>query len=312
MSCKHPGAFAHVTAWGGLRGPAAVVLLGILAGCAGLPDRIASLEDARTQVGSVAANEEVQRYSAEEINEARRHLAAADEAVEDGRPLEEIEHHAYMARQVAAIADARARQQAAEATIAQAGQARERIRLEARTRQAESAQARAEQAQARAEQSMAAAREARQASQQLEQESAHLRSQLADLEAKQTSRGWVVTLGDVLFDTAKAELKSGANRVIDQLVTLLRENPDRSLLIEGFTDSRGAESYNMDLSQRRADALRQALINAGVDPQRLQTRGYGESFPVASNDNPAGRQLNRRVEVVVSNEQGEIPMRSMR
>jgi outer membrane protein OmpA-like peptidoglycan-associated protein len=120
----------------------------------------------------------------------------------------------------------------------------------------------------------------------------------------------VLTLGDVLFDVGKSELKTGGLRAIDELARFLGEYPQRVVLIEGFTDSSGSDETNLALSQRRADAVRSALIERGVTAERVRTRGYGETFPKASNDTPAGRQLNRRVEVVISDETGVIPERT--
>jgi outer membrane protein OmpA-like peptidoglycan-associated protein len=105
----------------------------------------------------------------------------------------------------------------------------------------------------------------------------------------------------VLFDTGRAELKSGADRQLDTVANFLEQNPERHVLIEGFTDSVGTEDYNRGLSERRAEAVRSALLSRGVDAGRIQVRGYGEEFPVGTNADAGGRQLNRRVEVIVSN-----------
>ena len=120
----------------------------------------------------------------------------------------------------------------------------------------------------------------------------------------------MLTLGDVLFDTGRAELKPGAERTIDKLTSFLNENPERKVQIEGFTDSQGTDEYNQQLSQRRADAVASAIIGRGIQSDRVRARGYGEEFPVASNDNAGSRQRNRRVEVVVSNGDQPVPERS--
>jgi outer membrane protein OmpA-like peptidoglycan-associated protein len=109
----------------------------------------------------------------------------------------------------------------------------------------------------------------------------------------------VLTLGDVLFDTGRAELNPGAARKLDQLAQFLTDHADRRVQIDGFTDSVGSDSYNLELSQERADSVRRALLARGIDSSRIGTQGYGKAFSVASNADSGGRQLNRRVEVVI-------------
>jgi outer membrane protein OmpA-like peptidoglycan-associated protein len=126
-----------------------------------------------------------------------------------------------------------------------------------------------------------------------------LAAELAELNAKKSDRGMVLTLGDVLFEFDKAQLLPGANRTIDQLAAFLSEHTDRSVLIEGHTDSIGSESYNIELSQRRAEAVRNALLSRQIPFYRIVSKGYGKSYPVAGNDSEAGRQQNRRVEIII-------------
>src|SRR5208337_2381343 len=125
-------------------------------------------------------------------------------------------------------------------------------------------------------------------------QSARLQAEIDALKATPTPRGLVITLGDVLFDTGRADLKPGAARKLDQLAQFLTEHPDRRVQIDGFTDSVGTDSYNQDLSQRRADRVRSSLIASGIDPSRIASQGYGKEFPVADNTDSGGRQLNRR------------------
>ena len=126
-----------------------------------------------------------------------------------------------------------------------------------------------------------------------------LEQELAKLKAEETERGLVLTLGDVLFESNMSDLKAEALHDLYVLVTFLKEHPDRNILIEGHTDSVGAESYNLELSQRRAAAVRHFLVRNGIDPERITARGYGQAHPVASNATKVGRQENRRVEVVI-------------
>jgi outer membrane protein OmpA-like peptidoglycan-associated protein len=156
-------------------------------------------------------------------------------------------------------------------------------------------------------------REAQLAREQAEQALARaqeLANRIAELEAEQTARGLVLTLSDVLFDVDKADLKPGAQRAIDELANFLNEYPERNVLIEGFTDNTGSDEYNMDLSSRRAASVKSALVTRGIGDSRVRTIGYGETFPKATNGTAAGRQQNRRVEVIISDKSGNIPTRT--
>jgi len=134
---------------------------------------------------------------------------------------------------------------------------------------------------------------------QAAQQAALLRAELDQLKATQTARGLVLTLGDVLFDTGKAQLKSGAERKLDQLAQFLKDHPDRRVEIDGFTDSVGSDSFNEQLSLNRAGSVKDALMARGIDASRVTTEGFGKEYPVATNNDASGRQLNRRVEVVI-------------
>jgi len=114
----------------------------------------------------------------------------------------------------------------------------------------------------------------------------------------------------VLFDLNKAELKPAGMRGVQKLAEFLNDNPERKVVVEGYTDSTGSASYNQQLSERRAQSVMRALTRAGVDAQRIQTVGYGEEYPVASNDTPASRAMNRRVEVTISNDNKRVAPRS--
>jgi OmpA-OmpF porin, OOP family len=122
---------------------------------------------------------------------------------------------------------------------------------------------------------------------------------LRELGARSTARGTVVTLGDVLFNTGSATLNPGGMQQIARLSTYLAANPSQVVRIEGHTDSQGSSAYNETLSQRRAESVRAALVAAGVDPARVTAVGMGEAVPVASNATAAGRQQNRRVEIIL-------------
>jgi len=110
--------------------------------------------------------------------------------------------------------------------------------------------------------------------------------------------------------TDRAELNANGMATVRKLAEVMMQNPDRTVLVEGFTDSTGSTAHNQDLSERRAQSVAQALTSLGVPRERVAMRGYGEAYPVASNDSAANRQLNRRVEIVLSNENAPIPPRA--
>ena len=130
---------------------------------------------------------------------------------------------------------------------------------------------------------------------------AELQRQITELNARETDRGLVVTLGDVLFETGMSELRGSAVGNLDRLADFLVRYDTRTAMIEGHTDSVGSESSNQILSQRRAQSVQAYLISRGVSSARLNASGLGEGSPVGSNDSETGRQQNRRVEVIVSN-----------
>ncbi|MBK5094760.1 MAG: OmpA family protein [Deltaproteobacteria bacterium] len=129
-----------------------------------------------------------------------------------------------------------------------------------------------------------------------------LMKELSELKARQTERGIVLTIGEVLFAFAKADLSSKADRNVYKLAKFLQKYPNRNVLIEGHTDNIGSEEYNQDLSQRRAESVKEKLVGDGVGPDRITTVGYGKKYPAVSNDTDANRALNRRVEVIILHE----------
>ncbi len=187
--------------------------------------------------------------------------------------------------------------------------ARDKMRLAARTNEADTAQRTAENAQRQADMAKQDALNAQRQAGDAEARNAALQAQIKDLNAKKTDRGLVITLGDVLFDTNKTELKAGGARNVEKLVAFLNQYPQRKAVVEGFTDSVGSDSSNQALSSRRADSVRMAIVGMGVGSERITAHGYGEAHPVASNDSAEGRQLNRRVEIILSDDNGSIAPR---
>jgi outer membrane protein OmpA-like peptidoglycan-associated protein len=281
--------------------------LAAFAACSHLPDRVDTLEQARTSVRTVEQDPLAAETASSEIQSAHAALDDADRAYRDHESLEVITHKAYMAQRYADIAKERIAEGRAKKEIADAEGVRNKVLLEARTREAQKATQDAQTAQRQAEQASQQAEQATQQAQEAHERNQDLEQELARLEPKETERGLVLTLGDVLFDTGQNSLKPGAGRTIDQLATFMSDHMDRKVLIEGHTDARGADDYNVQLSERRADAVRDALVQRGISADRIRTVGLGESYPIASNDTTAGMQANRRVEIVISDDQGNFP-----
>jgi outer membrane protein OmpA-like peptidoglycan-associated protein len=274
-----------------------------LSACASMPQPNAALENARAAVQTAEADPNVIKYAPLDLDRAKRDLSAAEDAALHHRDAE-IAQPAYLATQNARIAQAHAAAKADDARVAAGQSERDRIMLAARTREAENAKASAAASQAVAAVALSQRDQANQDAAQAQQDAARAQAELEALKATPTPRGLVLTLGDVMFDTGRSELKSGGMRKIDQLAQFLTEHPDRRVQIDGFTDSVGGDAYNEELSQRRADAVKAALVSRNVDPGRMSTEGYGKAYPVASNSDSGGRQLNRRVEVVIGASNG--------
>lgn len=280
----------------------ALLAAGLLAACANRAP-LNSVEEARTSVNRTANNAEVVRLAPLELKAATDTLARAERVWTDDNDAAEANHLAYLASQRAEIAGNLARARMLEADIKTAGTEAERMRL---TREADQARL---QADANARSAQAAQMQAMSAEQRAAQNEARVRaleSQLRDIEAQQTERGLLVTLGDVLFAFNKAELSAQAAPRLDKLANFLRQFPDRKLIIEGHTDSVGGDSYNQELSDRRAQAVQGALVQRGVAPDRITARGYGKTYPVAENGSAEGRAMNRRVEIVIADEKGNL------
>ncbi len=292
----------------------------LLSGCSTPVRENALLEQARAAFAEAQSNPDVQKNAPLELQKAKIDLDQAEKSLIQGAEDPEVEHFAYLAKQRTAIARETAKVKLAEQAVDEASAERGAVLLKARTQEAEQAirlaeeqkrQAtlageRADAARLEAGAMTAEAQKARAEALSAEEQRRKLEEQIAELQATQSERGLVITLGDVLFDTNKSELRSGAQYTIDKLAAFLDEYPKRNVLIEGFTDSTGAVEYNLRLSERRAEAVRSALVARGVDPHRLMTRGYGVEFPVAGNETAEGRQRNRRVEVIISDEEGRI------
>jgi outer membrane protein OmpA-like peptidoglycan-associated protein len=257
-------------------------VLAILSGCASTPENTVELERARDAVAKVAGTSESSIVASAELKEAQETLRRAEEASRESEPEAEVAHLAYLAEQQAAIAEAKMREAKALEKTEEVDAQRNAALLEAREREAAIADQRADRAEAAAAEAWREVEEAR-----------------------ATERGVVLTLGDMLFDTGGVELKPGAQLILDRLANYLAENPGARAIIEGHTDNVGSPNMNQALSERRADSVAAALRSRGIDVDRLETVGLGEAYPIASNDTTAGREENRRVEVVLSDTSGE-------
>jgi outer membrane protein OmpA-like peptidoglycan-associated protein len=282
--------------------------LALLAGCATQPKESETLTMARQVVAEASQNPAVERFAPLALQQAQETLNLA-EAAWRSQDIEAAEHRAYLALKRAQTAQALARRDQVILSGFQAADQQQLALLQERERQAQMARQQAQQAMTAAERARSEAERARQQYQaQLEQQRAELeraRSQLAELEPKQTERGIELTLDEVLFPFNSAELQPGNERTIQRLAQFLQASPDAQILIEGHTDAVGTDQYNQQLSEQRAESVRQALAQQGIGRERVRSVGLGEDFPVASNQEPQGRAQNRRVEVVIA--QGEIP-----
>jgi len=240
----------------------------------------------------------------------------AVQAAEDARLIalkRQDEARVAAERAAAAERQAKAEQQAAQAEQQQRLEAERRARAEAERAAAEAeaqrhraeAAAATDQAARERQAAQAEIERAKQAAEQAKQEQVRLRQQLVEqfnrvLETRESTRGLIVNMSGVWFDTGKATLKPGAREKLSKIAGILAGHPGLKLEVEGHTDSTGSQELNQELSERRAQAVRDFLTQEGVNSASIIARGMGESEPVASNNTAAGRQLNRRVEMIVT------------
>lgn len=240
----------------------------VLAACETAARPEGDLARARAAVAQAAADPGIVKHAPTELDRARGLLAQAEQ---DGKHGENAAHYAYLASQMARIAEQRARERVAMARV-QAGELERKQLLENAT-------------------------------------TTPARAALDSSRLRQTERGTVLTLEDGTFDSNRAVIRPAARRGLDVLARFLQENPGRRVQIEAFTDAAGTSSYNLELSQDRADAVALAVIDRGVDAARVRAVGWGERWPVADNDTEASRKRNRRVEIIVSKGDAAVPVR---
>ncbi|KAA0948247.1 MULTISPECIES: OmpA family protein [unclassified Pseudomonas] len=257
-----------------------VLLLGsaALGGCASHPSSEVVLQQAGNDFQKVKEDTNVLRIAPKDVIRAGESLARADRLSTYWGSGADVVHYAYLSQRYSAIAREHTEQVLNEERGAKLELERQRLQL--------------------------ALREAKLLS--VQQQGKWLEEQIVSLATTQTDRGLVMTLGDVLFDTGEAELKNSANRTVLKIVQFLQLNPKRVVRIEGYTDSTGGENENLKLSRDRAQAVADVLVDLGVDEKRVQVEGYGDQYPVEVNASERGRAQNRRVEIVFSDEKGQL------
>ncbi|MFN2372759.1 MAG: OmpA family protein [Cyclonatronaceae bacterium] len=294
-----------------------VLFLIVMIGCGGPPANNPLLNDAREKYEAAHNDESIVRLAPVELKEAEEALEMSTKLWEEKADKTEVDHYAYIAERKTLIARETALLKAAQEEISRGETERQQVMLDVRRADAQRSEQRATSALEDAQRERLAATEARAGAEsaRLSAEESRLRAEelakkVSELEARPTDRGLVLTLGDVLFDFGQATLKSGGMQTVNQLGDFLNEYPERHILIEGFTDNIGSEAFNAALSTRRAENVKSALMSKGVGSERIRVRGYGIQYPVANNATEEGRRQNRRVEVVISDQDGVIKERT--
>ncbi|MCK1793000.1 OmpA family protein [Pseudomonas violetae] len=248
-----------------------------LYGCAGQHSETA-LQEASVDFQKVKEDSNVLRIAPKDVIRAGESLARADRLSSYWGSGSDVLHYAYLSQRYSEIAREHTNQVLNEERTAKLELERQRLQL--------------------------ALRESKLLS--VQQQGKWLEEQIVALATTQTDRGLVMTLGDMLFDTGEAELKSSANRVVLKIVQFLQLNPKRVVRIEGYTDSTGGKQENLKLSLDRAQSVANVLMDLGIDDKRIKVEGYGDEYPVDVNASERGRAQNRRVEIVFSDEKGQL------
>ena len=262
-----------------------------LAGCATAPVSPDGAAEVRAKLTRLQSDPDLATRAPVALKEAESAVLAAETPLAGDEDSSLGTHRVYIADRKVEIAMAQAATDEAEDQREILAKEREKSRLDARTREADAAHADADATRVAAAGAATAAA----------LKSEDMQRQIDALQAKTTERGIVLTLGDVLFTTGRADLKAGTANNLDRLVAFLNQNPARHVEIEGHTDDVGSDDSNQGLSQRRADSVKSFLVQQGIESGRIVSSGMGESRPVADNQSEGGRQQNRRVEVIIDN-----------
>ena len=289
-------------------------LAGVVTGCAA-PQPDAALLQARTDYAAAANDPRVALTAPDQLRQSQQALQQSEQALSNRDDMALVDHYALLASRYAATAQQTVRLKEAQQVVANAPAERSQALAAAQATRAQQAEQQAQTAQQRAEEAQLQARAAqeqaqtaqqqslaeRQRAEQAQSDQQRVQQELAALQARQTKQGLVLSPREILFKSGSAVLEPGAEPAIQRLADFLKSNPDRNVLVEGFTDSTGNAALNQQLSEQRADAVRLALINDGVEPSRIQIRGMSDAQPLTSNESAAGRLVNRRVQIVISN-----------
>ncbi len=266
-----------------------------------------ALQDARTAFKNASGDPMVQKNAPVALHDAGLALQAANEAEANKADKAEVAHLSFLAIKRVDIAKVEAQKKAQDTQLQEISKTRTNAVLTAREQEAKDAREKANMLEANNKQLETVATQSQVEKDALALKNETLEKELAALKLKPTARGMELTLKDTVFEFGKSELTAGARRDIEKLSQELKKAPERKILVEGHTDGIGTDAYNQALSERRAEAIKQALAQ-DIDSSRITARGLGKQFPVASNANEAGRQQNRRVTVtVLSTESGSAP-----
>jgi outer membrane protein OmpA-like peptidoglycan-associated protein len=254
----------------------AVVASVCLSGCASPSPLAGVLQQATDRYRVLAADAEVQRLAPKDIARAKDSLERAQRMDGYWGTDGEVRQYAYLSERYGDIAHQHALLALNQERLAKLDLERQRLQL--------------------------ALRESRLVS--VRKQDQWVEEQIMSLSTTDAERGLVLTLGDVLFGSGDAQLQPSANRTMLKLVQYLQANPKRLVRIEGYTDNTGEHAFNQALSQDRAQAVADMLVDLGIAESRLEVQGYGDQYPVEANASERGRALNRRVEIVFSDNQG--------
>lgn len=252
----------------------------LFSACAAAPAQLAGLAEIRSELMELQTDPNLGSRAPLAIEEAEVAVHVAEQPQADARLAQ---HRIYMADRKIETARARAETRFAEDRRGALSEQLERARLGARAREADTVQV---------------------VTMSSERQAMELQRLIDELQAQRTDRALVMSLHDVVFASGEADLKAGDAGNLDELVAFLIEYPNRTVTIEGYTDSIGSPNYNQRLSQRRADSVKTYLVGQGIGSMRLVASGKGEAAPVAGNESADGRQQNRRVEVIIHNPAG--------